>query len=86
MERSPFESLFGNTTTTATVVEEEPPDQVIPFKIPMKIVERVMNNRYAGDGTIHPGDHLLFIQELCELFKCAGISMKKLRGSYSLYH
>jgi hypothetical protein len=44
-----------------------------PFKIPMKIVERAMNNCYLGDGTVHPGDHLLFIHELCELFKCAGI-------------
>jgi hypothetical protein len=44
------------------------------FKIPMKIVERAMNNCYLGDGTVHPGDHLLFIHELCELFKCAGIS------------
>jgi hypothetical protein len=44
------------------------------FKIPMKIVERVMNNRYSGDGTVPPGDHLLFIHELCELFKCTGIS------------
>jgi hypothetical protein len=32
-----------------------------PFKIPMKIVERAMNNCYLGDGTIHPGDHFLFI-------------------------
>jgi hypothetical protein len=39
-----------------------------PFKIPMKIVERVINNRYSGDGTVHPGNHLLFIHELCELF------------------
>jgi hypothetical protein len=39
-----------------------------PFKIPMKIVERAMNNYYSGDGTVHPGDHLLFIHELCELF------------------
>jgi hypothetical protein len=45
-----------------------------PFKIPMKIVERVMNNRYSGDGTVHSGDHFLFIHELCELFKCVGIS------------
>jgi hypothetical protein len=44
------------------------------FKIPMKIVEHVMNNRYSGDETVPPGDHLLFIHELCELFKCAGIS------------
>jgi hypothetical protein len=27
-----------------------------------------------GDGTVHLGDHLLFIHELCELFKCAGIT------------
>jgi hypothetical protein len=40
----------------------------------MKIVEHVMNNGYSGDGTVHPGDHLLFIHELSELFKCAGIS------------
>jgi hypothetical protein len=45
------------------------------FKIPIKIVERALNNRYLGDGTVHPGDHLLFIDELCELFKCAGISI-----------
>ena len=45
------------------------------LKYLLKIVERVMDNRYEGDGTVHPGDHLLFIHELCELFKCAGISM-----------
>jgi hypothetical protein len=44
------------------------------FKIPMKIVERALNNCYLGDGTVHPGDHLFFIHELFELFKCAGIS------------
>jgi hypothetical protein len=45
-----------------------------PLKIPMKIVEHAMNNCYLGDGTVHPRDHLLFIHELCELFKCVGIS------------
>jgi hypothetical protein len=44
------------------------------FKIPIKIVERAINNCYLGDGTVHPGDPLLFIHELCELFKRAGIS------------
>jgi hypothetical protein len=48
-----------------------------PFKIPMKFIERAMNNCYLGDGIVHPGDHLLFIHELCELFKCAGISMNR---------
>jgi hypothetical protein len=50
-----------------------------PFKIPMKIVERAMNNSYLGDRTVHPGDHLLFIHELCELFKCVGISMNQVK-------
>jgi hypothetical protein len=74
MEKSPFGSLFGNTTATVTVVDEPSPARLDPFKIPMKIVERVFYNCYSGDGTVHLGDHLLFIHELCELFKCAGIS------------
>jgi hypothetical protein len=45
----------------------------------MKIIERVLNNCYFGDGTVHPGDHLLFIYELCELFKCANISIDQVK-------
>jgi hypothetical protein len=52
----------------------DPHTESIHFKKPIKIVEHVMNNCYLGDGTVHPGNHLLFIHELCELFKCAGIS------------
>jgi hypothetical protein len=55
------------------------------FKIPIKIIKRAMNNCYLGDGTVHPGDYLLFIHELCELFKCAGISTSKIkRNLFSL--
>ena len=79
MERSSIDFLFGKSTTTAKVVDEAPGEKVIPYKIPMKIVERVMDNRYEGDGTVHPGDHLLFLLELCELFKCAGISMDEVK-------
>jgi hypothetical protein len=32
-----------------------------------------------GDGTVHPGNHLLFIHKLCELFKCAGISIGEVK-------
>jgi hypothetical protein len=58
MEKSPFGSLFGNTTATIMVVNEPPPARLDPFKIPMKIVEHVTNNCYSGDGTVHPGDTL----------------------------
>jgi hypothetical protein len=82
--------LFGNTSTTAAHVDEPPPPppaEVDPFKIPMKIVGCIMDNSYSGDGTVHPGDHLLFIHELCELFRCAGIlpsQVKKKLFSLSL--
>jgi hypothetical protein len=79
MENSPFCSLFGNNSAPVTVEDEPPPAQLDPFKIPMKIVEHVMNSRYLGDGTVHPGDHLLFIHELCELFKCVGISSRQVK-------
>jgi hypothetical protein len=50
-----------------------------PFKIPTKNVECAMNNCYLGDGTVHPGDHLLFIHELCELFKFERISTSRVK-------
>jgi hypothetical protein len=57
MVKSPFGSLFGNITATITVVDEPSPAKLDPFKIPMKIVERVMNNCYLGDETVYLGDH-----------------------------
>jgi hypothetical protein len=86
MEKSPFGSLFGNTTATVTVVDEPLPTQLDPFKIPMKIVEHVMNNCYSGDGTVHLGDHLLFIHEFCELFKCAGITTSEVKRKLFSLH
>src|SRR4051812_46443662 len=79
MESSYIDSLFGLATTAVMVEKVAPPAEPEPFKIPMKIAERVMNNCYYGDGTVHPGDHLLFLHELCKLFKCAGISMDQVR-------
>ena len=79
MESFHLDSLFLGAPTAAKVVGKSPQAQVDLFKIPMKIIERVMSNRYSGDGTVHPGEHLLFIHELCELFKCAGITMDKVK-------
>jgi hypothetical protein len=67
MESPPFGFLFGKTTTTIADVDQpqHPPAQLDLFKILVKIIEHVMDNCYSGDGTVHPGDHLLFIHELC---------------------
>jgi hypothetical protein len=64
----------------------DPPTESISFKIPMKVIERVLNNCYFGDVTVHPGDHLLLIHEIWELFKCAGISMDQVKRKLLTYH
>ena len=70
MEHSSLSMLFGSDSTTTPVVEKSPPhSEVDPFKIPMGIIDRVMSNRYAGNGTVH----LIYIKELCELFKIASM-------------
>jgi hypothetical protein len=56
------------------------------FKIPMKIVERAMNNYYLGDGTIHPGDHFSLYMNYASCSSVQVFLQVKLRGSYSLYH
>src|SRR4051812_3746058 len=78
---NPLGFLFGKTTTTARVVNEPPPIEIDPFKIPTSIIDRVMDNYYLGDGTVHPGDHLLFIHKLCGLFNCAGITTEQLKNN-----
>ena len=67
--------MFGNGYSTTRVVERSSPStEIVPFEIPIGIVDRVMDNHYAGDGTVHPGEHLFYIKELCGLFKMAGVS------------
>ena len=72
--------ICGNSNDACDILN--PSTKSISFEIPMEIVEKVMDERYAGDGTVHPRDHLLKLTELCELFKVAGLSrgnaMKKL--------
>ena len=50
----------------------------------MGILECVVNNPYAGDGTVHHGTHFLNIKELCELFKLSGIHSEEVKIKYSL--
>ena len=78
--------LFGNATTTAKVVDKPPPAENDVFKIPTRIIDRVMYNYYVGDGTVHPGDHLLFIHGLCGCSSVQVLLQIKLRRSYFHYH
>src|SRR3954469_9375917 len=70
--------LMGKHPTSVVVVP--PPTEIVPYKIPAGIIDCVLANRYAGDR--HPNEHLLYLSQLCSLFKLAGVSkefvMKKL--------
>ena len=37
------------------------------------MIEKLLANTFAGDGTLHPDLHLIFVDEVCGLFKLAGI-------------
>ena len=38
------------------------------------MIEQLLANPYAGDGTEHPDMHLIYVEEICGLFKLAGLS------------
>ena len=45
----------------------------IYFEIPSGMIEKLLANPFAGDGTLHLDLHLIFVDEVCGLFKLAGI-------------
>ena len=63
------------------MVRDEPQlTENICYEIPLGIMEKLHANPYAGDGKIHPDMHLLFIDELCGLFKLAGLSRDEVKN------
>ena len=46
-------------------------------------MEKLHANPFAGDGTIHPNMHLLFIDELCGLFKLAELLRDEVKNKLS---
>src|SRR3954449_6756362 len=71
MENRAIGSLLVGRRPTPVVVAP-PPTEIVPYKIPAGIIDYVLANRYAGDR--HPGEHLLYLSQLCSLFKLAGVS------------
>src|ERR1041385_9278731 len=66
-------SLFSGSRPTTKVVTPTP-TEIVPYKIPSGIIDYVLANCYAGDK--HPGEHLLYLSQLCSLFKLACVTME----------
>src|ERR1044072_1175881 len=73
MDSSAVSSLLVRSRPT-TVVPTPTPTEIVPYKIPSGIVDYVLANRYTGEG--HLGEHLLYLSQLCSLFKLAGVTME----------
>src|SRR3954466_14163663 len=73
MDTPTIGSLFLGSRPTTKVVTPDP-TKIVPYKITTCIIDYILDNRYTGEG--HPGEHLLYLSQLCSLFKLAGVTME----------
>ena len=65
--------IFTSTRTTIVAPQPTAPTKNIGYEIPSGMIEKLLANPYAGDGTEHPNMHLIYVDEICGLFKLAGL-------------
>ena len=77
MENNPLRGLFGvySPRPEQQLVTPQPtaPTENIAYEIPSGMIEQLLANPYAGDGTEHPDMHLIYVEEICGLFKLLGL-------------
>ena len=79
MDINPLSGLFG-VSSPRPVEQRVAPQPTEPnenenvcFEIPSGMIEKLLANPFAGDGTMHPDEHLIYVDEVCGLFKLAGV-------------
>ena len=77
MESNPLRGLFGvySPRPKPQLVTPQPiaPIENIEYQIPSGMIQQLLANPYAGDGTEHPDMHLIYVEEICGLFKLVGL-------------
>ena len=81
MESYPLRGLFGVSSprTVEQIVAPQPNEPTeneyenVPFEFPSGMMEKLLANPFVGDGTKHLDEHLRFVDDICRLFKLAGI-------------
>ena len=72
MENNPLRGLFevSSPRTEPQLVATQPtaPTENIEYEIPSGMIEQLLANPYAGDGTEHPDMHLIYVEQICGLF------------------
>ena len=49
------------------------------------MLEQLLANPYAGEGTEHLDMHLIYVEQICGLFKLAGLPGDDVMKRFSLY-
>ena len=79
MESNPLRGLFGVSSPwpEEQIVAPQPTEPTenenVYFEIPSGMIEKLLANPFAGDGTLHPYLLLIYVDEVCSLFKHAGM-------------
>ena len=77
MENNPLRGLFGVSSPRSEpqLVTPQPtaPTKNIGHEIRSGMIEQLLANPYAGDGTEHPDMRLIYVEEICGLFKLEGL-------------
>ena len=53
--------------------QPDAPTENICFEFPSGMLEKLLANPFTRDGTSHPDLHLIYVDEVCGLFKLAGL-------------
>ena len=82
MESNPLRGLFGvssprpveqRVAPQPTKPIENEYENEIPYEYPSSMIEKLLANPFTGDGTLHPDLHLIYVDEVCGLFKLVGM-------------
>ena len=83
MENNTLRGLFGvpppRPEEQRVARQPTEPTDNIYYEIPLGMIEKPLANPYAGDGTLHPDMHLIYLDEVCGLFKIAGLSREEVK-------
>ena len=76
MENNPLRGLFGASSPQLEpqLATHQPtvPTENIEYEISSGMIEQLLANPYVGDGTKHPHMHLIYVEQICGLFKLVG--------------
>ena len=75
MENNLLRGLFGVSSPRPepqlAIPEPTAPTENNEYEIPSGMIEQLLANPQAGDGTKHPDMHLIYVEQICGLFKLA---------------